>query len=184
MEVVLLNAVSKRYALAAFEAAVETGETADLLASAQKLSTLFKDLPRLVKFLSDERFSLSKRAGAAVEVCDFMNLSRSAVGLVKVAVMRGRAKLLPDIAEDLVQRISSAMGLAKATITASDASIGVKVVAKIESALGNALGSKVVCELKEDKSLMGGFFLECGGKTFDASVKGRLARLREQLTEK
>lgn len=39
-------------------------------------------------------------------------------------------------------------------------------------------------EMKEDKSLMGGFILQAGGREYDWSLKGRYRRLEQKLTRR
>jgi len=56
------------------------------------------------------------------------------------------------------------------------------LVASIESRIKEATGRQVETTHKVDPNIIGGLVLRVGNKVLDASVSGRLARLRRQIT--
>jgi F-type H+-transporting ATPase subunit delta len=50
------------------------------------------------------------------------------------------------------------------------------------SALRKQFGENLSVETKIDESLIGGFLAKCGDDVFDASIKGKLEKLRNQIT--
>jgi F-type H+-transporting ATPase subunit delta len=56
------------------------------------------------------------------------------------------------------------------------------LVASIESRIKEATGRQVETTHKVDPDIIGGLVLRVGNKVLDASVSGRLQRLRRQLT--
>src|SRR3954451_8868512 len=56
------------------------------------------------------------------------------------------------------------------------------LVASIESRIKEATGRQVETTQKVDPSIIGGLVLRVGNKVLDASVQGRLERLRRQIT--
>jgi F0F1-type ATP synthase delta subunit len=55
-------------------------------------------------------------------------------------------------------------------------------VQKLSSALRKQFGENLSIEAKIDESLIGGFLAKCEDDVFDASIKGKLEKLRNQIT--
>jgi F-type H+-transporting ATPase subunit delta len=51
----------------------------------------------------------------------------------------------------------------------------------LASALGKVAGGEVELRSRVDPQVLGGLVVRMGGKTYDGSVRGRLAALRETL---
>ena len=47
--------------------------------------------------------------------------------------------------------------------------------------LSEALGLRAVCEAEVDEGLLGGFSLCLGDARYDASIRGKLRRMKERL---
>jgi F-type H+-transporting ATPase subunit delta len=110
-------------------------------------------------------------AGAAEEVVNFLRLIAE----------KGRAGELPEIADELDLLVASEQRILDVEITTatelSEANFA-DVVSKIESASGR----QVQASRHVDPELIGGLVLQAGSMRLDASVRGRLERLRYDLT--
>jgi F-type H+-transporting ATPase subunit delta len=110
-------------------------------------------------------------AGAAEEVVNFLRLIAE----------KGRAGELPEIADELDLLVASEQRILDVEITTatelSEANFA-DVVSKIESASGR----QVQASRHVDPELIGGLVLQAGSMRLDASVRGRLERLRHDLT--
>jgi F-type H+-transporting ATPase subunit delta len=54
---------------------------------------------------------------------------------------------------------------------------------EVQATLQQATGKTIILDTKVDASLIGGMIAQVGGTVFDASVKTRLAELRQQLLD-
>jgi F-type H+-transporting ATPase subunit delta len=110
-------------------------------------------------------------AGADEEVVNFLRLIAE----------KGRAGELIEIAEELdtlVAREKQILDVELTTATElTDTEFG-RILGRIESASGR----KVQATRKVDPDLIGGIVLQAGSMRLDASVRGRLERLRHELT--
>ena len=110
-------------------------------------------------------------AGADEEVVNFLRLIAE----------KGRAGELIEIAEELdtlVAREKQILDVELTTATElTDTEFG-RILGRIESASGR----KVQATRKVDPDLIGGIVLQAGSMRLDASVRGRLERLRHDLT--
>jgi F-type H+-transporting ATPase subunit delta len=102
------------------------------------------------------------------------------VNFVRLIAEKGRAAELPQIADELDALVAAQERILDVElITAhelSDTSFE-KVVSQIETASGR----KVQATRSVDPNLIGGLVLQAGSMRLDASVRGRLERLRHEL---
>jgi F-type H+-transporting ATPase subunit delta len=103
------------------------------------------------------------------------------VNFVKLIAEKGRADELAEIVEEYDSLVAEQERILDVELTTahelSDDEFK-SILDKIESASGR----KVQAERKVDPDLIGGIVLQAGSMRLDASVRGRLERLRQDLT--
>ncbi len=103
------------------------------------------------------------------------------VNFVRLIAEKGRAAELADIVEELDALVAAEQRILDVELTTahelSDAEFD-RILKQIESASGRT----VQAERKVDPDLIGGIVLQAGSMRLDASVRGRLERLRHDLT--
>jgi F-type H+-transporting ATPase subunit delta len=100
---------------------------------------------------------------------------------VRLIAEKGRAGELAQIVEEFDALVADEERILDVELTTahelSDEEFG-RIVGRIEQASGR----KVQAERKVDPELIGGIVLQAGSMRLDASVRGRLERLRHDLT--
>ena len=100
--------------------------------------------------------------------------------LLELLAERDRLALLPALAEEFAEARNAAEGRASAeAVTAVP--LAQPQRAALSSALGEAVGKTVELKARVDPALLGGVLVKLGGRTYDGSVRGRLAALRARL---
>jgi len=103
------------------------------------------------------------------------------VNFVRLLAEKGRAAELGEIADELDTLVAKEQRILDVELTTAheltDAEFQ-SILDQIESASGR----KVQAERKVDPDLIGGIVLQAGSMRLDASVRGRLERLRHDLT--
>jgi F-type H+-transporting ATPase subunit delta len=103
------------------------------------------------------------------------------VNFVRLVAEKGRAGELGEIADELDALVAAEQRILDVEITTahelSEADFR-RILEKIESASGRT----VQAERSVDPDLIGGIVLQAGSLRVDASVRGRLERLRHDLT--
>jgi len=103
------------------------------------------------------------------------------VNFVRLLAEKGRAAELGEIADELDTLVAKEQRILDVELTTAheltDAEFQ-SILDQIESASGR----KVQAERKVDPNLIGGIVLQAGSMRLDASVRGRLERLRQDLT--
>jgi F-type H+-transporting ATPase subunit delta len=103
------------------------------------------------------------------------------VNFLKLIAEKGRAGEIPEIVEELDALVAQEQRVLDVELTTahalSDEEFG-RILGRIEAASGR----KVQAERHVDPNLIGGIVLQAGSMRLDASVRGRLERLRHDLT--
>jgi len=172
-------AVAERlYARALFEAAEEQGRVDAVHRDLDEFAAAVEASPELAAFLSNPQVEPAAKVGVLGE------LSEGADDLVhnflRVIAGKGRAGQIPGMRDEFQALVDRAQGRVAVELTTafelSDAEAA-SIVAQIEQSSGR----KVEATRKVDPELVGGMILQAGSLRVDASVRGRLQRLRHEL---
>jgi F-type H+-transporting ATPase subunit delta len=103
------------------------------------------------------------------------------INFLRLLAEKGRAGELPQIVDELDTLVAAEERILDVELTTatelSDREFG-RILGQIEQASGR----KVQASRKVDPDLIGGIVLQAGSMRLDASVRGRLERLRHDLT--
>jgi len=169
---------ARRYAEAVFELAKRD----------DSLDTWRDDLRAINEMLGDERVirvvdNPSLPFAERREVIDELlggRTGKPAQNLVTVLAERSRLDLVPAIVVEYQRLLNRERGIATAVVT-SAAALNKEETAALEERLRQMTGSDVELEVRIDERLIGGLTVRVGDRLLDASVRGRLERLRDQL---
>jgi len=172
-------AVSHRtYARSLFRAAQEQGKLDVVHTELGEFVAAIADVPQLRNVLSNPELDAADKAALLGEILgDADELTRNFVLLV---TEKGRATELEEICRELEALVAAEQQRLTVELTTayelSDEEAD-SILRKIEAASGR----DVEATRTVDSSLIGGLVLQVGSMRVDASVKGRLDRLRQEL---
>lgn len=169
---------ARRYARALFDVAPEAqrGAVRDDLNQA---AAAFASHAELREALINPAVRPDARARLAGAV--FAGAADTAGRLLKLLAERGRMGLLPAIARAFADQVADASGVIRAQATTAVA-LDAGQRDALSSAIRSATGHAVELETATDPGLLGGVRLTMQGRTYDGSVKSRLAGLRRALS--
>ncbi len=171
-------AAARRYAEAAFQVAQAENQLdrwqADLALAAEILA-----MPEVEQAVDSPAIPLAQRQAVAEQLLKG-RISPAALRLVDLMVGRGRASVLPKVAAEYVRLLNAHRGVVMATVTSAVA-LTADETAAIRSRVEAMAGAKVDLHQEVDPNLIGGLTIQVGDRLLDASIRGRLERLRDQL---
>jgi len=171
-------AAARRYAEAAFQVALADGTLdrwqADLATAAEILGR-----PDVAPTVGSPAVPLAQRQGIVQQLLG-PRISPQALRLVSLLVERGRAAMLGRVADEFTRQLNRHRGIVVATVT-SAAALTTDETAEIRSRVEAMAGSTVDLRTEVDPALLGGLTVQIGDRLLDASIRGRLERLRDQL---
>ena len=168
----------RMYARSLFEAARDAGKLDVVLTELGEFAAAIAEVPQLRNVLSNPELDAADKAAVLGEILgDADELTRNFVLLV---TEKGRATELEEIYREFEALVAAEQRRLTVELTTafelSDEEAD-SIVKKIQAASGR----DVEATRKVDPSLIGGIVLQAGSMRADASVKGRLDRLRHDL---
>jgi F-type H+-transporting ATPase subunit delta len=171
---------ARRYAEAAFSLAKEEDAfdrwATDLVIAADVLA-----MPEAARVVGDPSIPLQSRRDVIGALLG-TRVSRSVVRLALLLAERGRVDSLPAVSSEYRRLLNRERGVVEARVTSATPLEASEVEALRERIAGTA-GGTVDLTTAVDPALIGGLTVRVGDTLIDASVRGRLERLRERLTE-
>jgi F-type H+-transporting ATPase subunit delta len=168
----------RMYARALYEAALERDRVEVVRSELGELAGAMETSPELEAFLSNPQLE----PGAKASVLDEITTGADPVvrNFARLVAVKGRAGQLRAIAEEfeaIVDREQGRIAVELTTAYALADDEATAIVSKIEQASGRT----VEATRSVDPDLIGGMILQAGSLRVDASVRGRLDRLRREL---
>ena len=171
----------RMYARALFEAAQAQGSVDAARDQLAELAAAFEETPALEAFLSNPQLDPTAKA----DVLDEVTTGADPIvrNFVRVVAMKGRAGQLRPIAEEFETIVDREQGRLKVELTTAY-ELGDAEAKRIVGRIEEASGRTVEATRSVDPDLIGGLILQAGSLRVDASVRGRLARLRQELVNR
>lgn len=173
-----LTTVARPYAKAVFQFASETNSLPQWLEMLNVAAQVASN-ERMRSVLSQPQLTAEQKALSFASVCG-ESLDDSGKNLIAQLADNKRLQALPAIYVLFEQLLAE-----------HDKTIDVNVVSafalsdaeseKIVTALGKKLGRKVALKSTVDNSLIGGLIIHAGDVVIDGSIKGKLAKLNNEL---
>jgi F-type H+-transporting ATPase subunit delta len=170
--------VHRTYARALFDAAKEKGRLKEVSEELGDFAAAVRDVPELRAVLRNPELAPDTKADIVVEIIgEADQLLRN---FLRLAAEKGRVGEIAEIARELDRLMAAEEGRLDVELTTayelseSDAKAILKQIQE-------ASGRKVEATQKVDPGLIGGFVLQAGSMRVDASVRGRIERLRREL---
>lgn len=175
----MTSTVEKIYSEAVFELANEQDRADEIKDELDSLAKVFNDNPELGKLLSAPTVSMGEKLDI-VEKLFKGKVSDTSYNLLCVVTEKGRARLVPLIAEDYRNRWYEMKNIAEVKVTSSmPLSDGLK--AKLKAKLEKVWGKSVILTEKVDPDIMGGIVVNYGNTMMDGSVKSKLEAIQKQI---
>jgi F-type H+-transporting ATPase subunit delta len=169
---------ARRYAEAAFEVAVRDDQLDrwrdDLAVAADIL-----ERPEVAPIVHSPAVPLAQRHDLVSGLLE-SRIQPGALRLVSLLVTRGRVSVLPRVSEEFVRLLNHHRGIVMATVT-SAVPLSDAETAAVRERVEAMAGSTVDLRSSVDPGLIGGITIQVRDQLLDASIRGRLERLRDQL---
>jgi F-type H+-transporting ATPase subunit delta len=169
---------ARRYAEAAFEVA-RRDESLDRWLEDLELAAEVASDERIARVVEDPSMPPERRSNVLDQMFG-TRLSRPALNLVHLLDRRGRLDLLPTVASHFRRLVHRQRGVVEAVVT-SAAPLTRDEFGAVRERVAAMTGAEVELREEVDEGLIGGLTVRVGDHLMDASVRGRLERLRDQL---
>jgi len=174
----LKGAIARRYAGAIFDLTLRQNTLDRTLEDVKEIAALFAHR-KLAYLLREPKISARRKETAIREALTSRVLPTS-LNLALLIVQRGLVDYMQNIATELEKLVLDYRNQAVAEIT-SATPLDEKQQALVKKALERRTGKNILIQTRVDPSILGGIIARVGDQMIDASVRYRLAALRQSL---
>jgi F-type H+-transporting ATPase subunit delta len=173
-----LSVADRVYARALFDAAVEEDRLAPVREQLAQVVAAEGAVPELRELLRNPQLDPRARASALEDLLSGgEELLRN---FLLVLVDKGRTGQLEEISREFERLVARHEGIVNAELTTA-VELSDEEARELLGQIEKASGRKVEATRRVDPGLIGGIVLQVGSLRLDASVRGRLERLRREL---
>jgi F-type H+-transporting ATPase subunit delta len=173
-----VSVVDRVYANALFEAALEKGRLGPVRDELREVVTAEAEVPELRELLRNPQLDPRARAAAIEDV--FGGGDELVRNFLLLLADKGRTDSLEEIAREYERLVAEHEGIVHAELTTA-VELSDEEARTLLDRIEQASGRKVEATRSVDPDLIGGIVLQVGSHRLDASVRGRLDRLRREL---
>lgn len=171
------SSTARRYAEAAFDVAQQDGDPEKWTEDLRQVESLLQR-PLVRQYFDDPNVAREEKVETLPRI--FGGVRPHVLNLLRVLTIKHRMHLVPAIASEFERLLREARGVREATVTVARP-VTPDEREDIARRLGSILGKQVEIQTEVDPSIIGGIVIRVGDQLIDASVAGRLDRLRQEL---
>lgn len=175
--------VARRYAKALIALGQEESTTDSLVTELEgALATLMSGEGELFAALSHPTLMPSERQGLLDTLMPKLEVSKHLKSFLSILIEKRRFSALPTITAEARRMADHIAGRAVASVTTAR-KLTPALEAEIKATLEMVTGKTITINTSVDDSLIGGMVAQVGGRVYDASIRTRLADIRNSLLE-
>ncbi len=172
--------VSRRYAKALMMLGQEDGKYKEYGEELQGFAQLMEKEPELKHALLNPIHGLEERRKLLLHLTEVLQLSPLMGNFLKLLFDKHRLAALPGIAQVYQQLVDELENVKRARVKAA-IPLDESMRERLRQALEQMTGSRVVMEVEEDPTIIGGIVARVGDLVLDGSIRTQLMSLRESL---
>jgi F-type H+-transporting ATPase subunit delta len=176
-----MGVVHRVYARALYDAAKEKESVEAVQEELDDFVAAVRDVPELRAVLRNPQIDPRAKAAALDAITD--GVHDVVRNFLRLLVEKGRIAEVEEIARELDRLVAAAQGQLTVELTTAQ-ELSDAEAREIVDQIAKASGRKVEVTRNVDPDLIGGIVLQAGSMRLDASVRGRLNRLRQELVSK
>ena len=173
--------VANRYARALAEVVAPSGDYRKVLQELQDFVTAYRESLELQQIFDSPAVALPQKMKVLEAIGQRLDESPVTLNFLRVLLANYRMPLLEEALQAYRKIAYDRLGVVQVNVSsASDLSETERE--SVAARFRELTGKQVELEFRIDNGLLGGILAQIGSTIYDGSVRGNLARMREQLT--
>ena len=172
--------ISKTYAGALFELAVEENKEDELVKEATAILKIFEEDVNFMKFMNHPQIDKEEKM-KLIDSAFSGNASDDITGFIKVIVAKDRFGQITDIFKEFIHEIREYKGIGEAYVTTPMPLSEIQKSELTDKILATTSYKEIELKCAIDESLIGGMVVRIGDRIVDSSIKRQLVNLKAQL---
>ncbi|HEX4310124.1 MAG TPA: ATP synthase F1 subunit delta [Acidobacteriaceae bacterium] len=177
-----MSSFASRYARALADVVFETKlDAKDVQKQLADFAAAWHESHELREFFIDPSFPLDQKVAFLDKLNTKLKMAPQTRNFLAVLIRHDRIVGLDDVLAEFRREINRRLGISEAKVI-SARKLDDQQRKELEKDIAQLTGGTVDAQFEEDGSLLGGVVVQVGSTVYDGSVRGRLDRLREELT--
>jgi F-type H+-transporting ATPase subunit delta len=174
--------VANRYARALADVVASAGNYRQVLSELEDFSGAYRESLELREVCESPAVSMGQKLGVLQTIAGKLGSSHVTLNFLRVIMSHYRMPLLADIVLAFRNVVYARLGILQVKISAASDLTG-EQRELLRARFNQMTGKQSELEFRLDGGLIGGLVAQIGSTVYDGSIRGRLDRIREQLTE-
>ncbi|HHW68352.1 MAG: F-type H+-transporting ATPase subunit delta [Epulopiscium sp.] len=171
--------ISKRYAKALFDLAIETNKIDELESQSRVTREILESEKEFMQILQHPQISKEEKIQLIKDTFS-SKVSDELLGLLILVVQKGRQEYLLEILNTFLDEVKEHKGIVTAVVV-SAVPLKNEQLEKIKLNLTSSVKKQIQIETQVDPSIIGGLKIRVGDRVLDASISGQLQGLKASL---
>jgi len=172
--------IATRYARALADLVAPSGDYRKVLEELQDFARVYRESPELKDVLVSPAVGLPQKMKVLAAIAQRLGHSPLTFNFLRVLLANYRMPLLEEAIQAYRNIANDRLGIVQVVISsASDLSPAERE--SVAAQFRKLTGKRVELEFRIEGELLGGILAQIGSTVYDGSVRGNLARIREQL---
>lgn len=172
--------LARRYAKAMFVVGSEDGTLEEFAEGLETFAELYKTLPEMEDALSNPIYPVDVRLQVMQKMAAKVGVGKTMARFLDLLVEKGRATLIPEIAESFQVMVDEERGVCQGVVTTAS-ELNAELQDKTRETLEKLTGRQVVLKSEVDPSIIGGIIAKVGDLVLDASIKTQIDGLKDTI---
>ena len=172
--------VSRRYALALFQAAQEKNKLVPVEADFHILKKAYGEAPEFRRLIDSPIISNRVKRESITAIFK-SRLNSLTLSFLELLVEKNREAELPDIISEFHRLLDDSRGVVRGEVV-SAIPMQPTQLENLKRKLDARTGKNVVLETKHDSGLLGGFVVRLNDQVIDVSLRNQLRKMHQRLT--
>ena len=172
--------LAKRYAKALFAVSREEGTSDAYRETLNVLGDFLGTYPEAMDALTNLLYPMELREKVMAQLIRALQADQYMMNFLNLVVQKRRADILPEIGAQFQALVDADQNVSRGTVIAASEISGA-LQAKVQTALENITGKKVILMAQIDPAIIGGIVAKVGDLVMDGSIKTQLAGLNESI---
>jgi F-type H+-transporting ATPase subunit delta len=172
--------IANRYARALADVLAAGGDYRKVLAELEDFETAYRENPELREVFVSPAVALPQKLKVLEAIGQRLGESPVTLNFLRVLLANYRMPLLEEAVQAYRKIANDREGIVQVTIT-SASELSEAERESVAARFRQLTGKQVELDFRIDNGLLGGMMAQIGSTVYDGSVRGSLARIREQL---
>ena len=177
----MINVIADRYAQALFEVGEETHTTSELYQELKQLVDILNENKDLYNFLKSPLIGREDKKNVMKNIFE-NQLSKNMNNFLKIVIDKDRMSAIENIKESYKSLLNDKNNILEGTVVTA-VSLNEQEIKDLEKNLSIKYNKNVTLNNVVDETILGGVLVKLGNEEIDGTVKTRLAKIKNQLSQ-